>query len=858
MACASKVQSAQSKHGHRCCGAVEHHDMHAAKSSTTSLSKSSAVASCSDVELGLPNSQHVTLQLGGLDCSACEIKLRKVLAQIAGVSNVQISLGLATVEYDWHGECPGMVATRIEDLGYSCERVYSKKHVLNLKTDLRPNAIGGITIDGINIRQTSKKNNVSVEYNPEVFGARDALSKLGTSFTLDPSTTTSELERSSRELRNDATLAAIALLLTIPVLILEWAPLRVPKTHSEAASLVFATGSQLLIGGPFYSRALKSLLYAGMIGVDMLVVLSTTAAFCLSVVSFAFRAGKAPFPIGSFFVASSLLLTLLMIGRLVSTLARVNALKSLRSKSNQPQFAILTDEGGFSHANIDVRLLQAGDIFKVLPDSNIVTDGIVLSGTSDIDESVISGEHLPVYKSPNSKVYAGSRNISGSLVVRLTNLPEENTLSGIARMLEESKMAKSKIQDIADRVTGTFVPVILLLTLVVFLTWIVIGIKSQMKTAGQAVIQATLYGITLLVISCPCAIGLAVPMVVVITGGLAAKHGIIFKTTESMLKARKVTHVVFDKTGTVTESELTVSHEHFEKKSRDHFMPLIFSMCVNNHHPISKSLATHIRHLEMPLAQVEDLKVIPGKGVVCRYLGSDYRLGSPEWLGLQSHLTIRCLAAQNSSICCLANDTGELLALFGLSSQIRKSAYEVVSALQRCGVQVSLVSGDNAPAVFAVAEQLKIPPSHVRACYTPRQKRDYVRTLRAHQNEIIAFIGDGTNDALAITESDVGIHIQPDEEPSISELPQLAADVVMLRKDLYGVLKMGVLSRHAFWRIVLNFVWAFCYNLIAFLVASGSLGWRGVQIPPQYAPLGEAVSVLPVILIAVAMRWTKL
>ena len=264
-----------------------------------------------------------------------------------------------------------------------------------------------------------------------------------------------------------------------------------------------------------------------------------------------------PLPTGQFLETSTLLVTLIILGRLVSAFARQRAVESVSIRSLQVEIAVLCDADGRNDQEIDARRLQYGDSSRVKPDSRTTTDGTIVSGTTEVDESMVTDESLPVVKTPGSFVIAGSLNGSSMIVVRLTHLPGHNTISTIAAMVDEAKFSKPKTQALVDIVANYFVPVVLALTVTTFAIWIAIGMSVRHEDGGRAVVNATTYAISVLIISCPCAIGLAVPMVVVISGGVAAKHGVVFKSVMAIETARKVSHIVFDKTGTLTQGELS-------------------------------------------------------------------------------------------------------------------------------------------------------------------------------------------------------------------------------------------------------------------------------------------------------------
>ncbi len=459
------------------------------------------------------------------------------------------------------------------------------------------------------------------------------------------------------------------------------------------------------------------------------------------------------------------------------------------------------------------------------------------------------GNKLPVQKLPGSSVIAGSLNGSGVIVVRLTHLPGDNTISTIATMVDEAKSSKPKTQELVDIIASYFVPVVLTLTIITFAIWIAVGISVRHQIGGHAVINAITYAISVLIVSCPCAIGLAVPMVVVISGGVAAKHGVVFKSAIAIETARKVSHVVFDKTGTLTQGEMFVTEEVYLSENQEFAASVTLGLTCDSKHPVSAAISTHLKEKSVDAAKISDYKSLPGKGVSGKYNSASVRCGNTRWLLAEVPPEVQDLLAKGLTVFCVAMDD-RVIAAFGLSDSLRLDSRVVITELQKRNIAVSIVSGDDAGAVEAVALKLSIPATHVRSRCTPSIKQEYLRDLMTDERRIVLFCGDGTNDAVALAQADIGIHMN-----SGSDVAQTAADVVLMRPCLDGILVLLDLSKAAFHRIIFNFAWSFVYNLFAILLAAGA--FVNARIPPQYAGLGEIVSVLPVILIALQLRWFK-
>ncbi|ERF70780.1 P-type cation-transporting ATPase [Endocarpon pusillum Z07020] len=809
-----------------------------------------------DIESATTIIEHVTLNVEGLTCAGCENKLFRSLDAILGVHNVQTSLVMSQAEFDLDsaaGSVDKIIQYIAKTTGFTCHRISTHGQSLDIR-------VSGDARDFINRKRplgvesllALNKQTVRITYNAKFVGARDLLDYLfDQPINLAPPRLHPEVESGIKQVRRAAFMTALSTMLTIPVLILAWAPLPEHEVLYGAISLILATVVQIVVAGPFYPSAIKALLFTRVIEMDLLVVLSTSAAYIFSVIAFGYQVRGRPLSTHAFFETSTLLVTLIMLGRLVSAFARHKAVESISIRSLQIGTALLVDSDGRGGQKIDARMLQYGDTFKVIPDARIPTDGIVVSGESEVDESNVTGEVIPVEKSPGSSIVAGSVNGSGTLIVRLTRLPGENTISEIAAMVDAAKFSKPKIQELADRVASFLVPVIVVLSLIAFVIWIAVGKAIQHRSTGSAAVNAMTYAISVLIVSCPCAIGLAVPMVVVIAGGVAAKHGVVFKTAETMEIARKVSHVVFDKTGTLTKGELSVLAEDHFSESQSVAASIALGLTMNSKHPVSAALAAHLQARGVEPVLIENMKSVTGSGMEGTLNGVSVRGGNSRWLDVRGVPRVTSLLSQGLTVFCISLD-GDLLSVYGLDDSLRPDAMSIVAELQRRDIAVSLVSGDDDGAVRKIGHQLGISPLQVRSRYSARDKQRYVKAIMDHKDgeKVVLFCGDGTNDAVALAQANIGLHMN-----SGTDVAQSAADAVLVRPALFGIIILIDLSQAAFRRIIFNFSWSFVYNTFAILLAAGA--FVNVRIPPQYAGLGELFSVLPVILIALQLRWFK-
>lgn len=822
-----------------------------AKNVSLSEKPPSAILADRDLEMA-EGLEHVTLTVDGMTCSGCGNKMERTLKAIPGVSAVRVNFVMGHADFSVNNTittAEEVVRAAQRATGFHCSRLASDGQTIDLlASGASAKALTDLAIEGVREAVILNKKTVRLTYEPTVIGARALLGEVGLlSEGLAPPQDDPSVSSGRKRLYDQLVKTAAAAAATIPVVVLAWGDTFVDEQTRAYISIVLATLVQLIAVPDFYRPAISALVHSGSIEMDMLVVISITAAYAYSVVAFGFRMAGRPLETSEFFETSTLLITLVLMGRLVAAFARVRAVAAVSLRSLQASTAIVVEHGRDNE--IDSRLLQYGDKFKICPHSAVPTDGLVVDGSSEVDESMLTGESVPVFKKQGDTVIAGSVNGSGTLVARLTRLPGKNTVTDISQLVEEAANSKPKLQDVADRVASWFVPIVTSIAVVIVIVWLVVGLKVRNYNTGKAISNAITYAVATLAISCPCALGLAVPMVLVVAGGIAARGGVIIKSAECTERARKVTDIVFDKTGTITEGDLDVMEEEFFVPDKDEAIAITKALVSGNKHPVSLAVARHLEQHATPGTNLTAIRVIPGAGVEAVLGNAELRAGHPNWTATETDPFVTHLQAGGMTILVVTRNTMPI-AVYGLRNRLRKESAKVVAQLTRRNIAVHLVSGDQKRAVETVAAQVGI--SNVASQCTPGQKRDYVATLMS-DGKIVMFVGDGTNDAVAVTQADVGVQLS--SVSSASEVTRGAADVVLLA-GLEGIPFLLDISGVSFRRMAFNFGWAAVYNVLAILLASGAL--VNVRIPPAYAGLGEIVSVLPVIFAASTMLMKKI
>ncbi|GAB7360846.1 hypothetical protein MBLNU230_g0832t1 [Neophaeotheca triangularis] len=800
--------------------------------------------SVADVENDAGREQ-VVLNVSGMTCTGCSTKVQNVLQQIPGVGKYEVTFVLGTASFELDSKvarADEVVALLERRTGFKCERLIEDHQHLDVLMDhhvakqLEESGTQGI------VSITKAKGNVyRVTYNPYIVGARDLMPP---GAVLAPPMADPSARESTKRLVQMTWFFAIALLLTVPVVVLAWAPTPVPRHTRGVISLILATFVQAIAVPEFYTQAIKSLVFSRVIEMDMLVVVSITAAYAYSVVAFALAEVGIELEHEAFFETSTLLITLVLFGRLVAAYARTRATRAVSLRSLQAEKSVLLLSEG-STLEIDSRLLQYGDSIVIRAHAHVVTDGIVASGVSAVDESLLTGEALPITKREGDAVTAGTTNGEGILHVKITRLPGANSISDIAKSVENALSAKPRVQDLADKVASWFVPTVLVIATVVFAIWIAVALRVRGEATGGAIGTAITYAIAVLAVSCPCALGLAVPMVLVIAGGVAAKMGVIIKASDATERAYKVTTVIFDKTGTLTKGGLCVVREELlsDEVTDDEANTVAHSLVKDDTHPVAKGVAAHLAHVVSKSVTLDCVKSVPGSGIQAKWNGRTVKAGNPFWLSLEHYPAVSELLDQGLTCFCLSIDDKPTLAI-GMEATLRSEAKQVIATLHKRNIATHIVSGDHTRAVAAAARALDVEPTNIASHRSPQQKKEYVEALQAN-GKIVLMCGDGTNDAVALAQANVGAQLG-----TSSDIASAVADVVLLR-GLEGVPVLLDVSKQAFARIVFNFVWSAVYNVFAILLAAGA--FVKVRIPPAYAGLGEIVSVGPVILAALTL-----
>ncbi len=556
---------------------------------------------------------------------------------------------------------------------------------------------------------------------------------------------------------------------------------------------------------------------------DTLVALGSAVSFVYSVVLL-FRQTVMQQMLEYYFESAAMIVTLIDVGKMLEARSKGKTTDALRGLiALKPQTAVLLRDG--QEVTVPVDAVQAGDLFVVRPGERIPVDGEVLEGESGVDESALTGESIPADKKSGDSVFGATINTSGYLRCRATHVGEDTTLAQIIRMVQDASAGKAPIARIADKVSGIFVPVVLGIAAVTLLAWLL---------SGQEFRFALTRAISVLVISCPCALGLATPVAIMVGSGVGARQGTLFKTAAALENTGKVQIVALDKTGTLTEGRPKVTDLlPAEGVSAQTLLQLAGALEQKSEHPLAKAVLEKARESGVELPQVTDFCALPGHGLRAEYNGETLLGGSAAFLKIPDSDTAQTLSAAGKTPLYFKHGT-QLLGCIAVADTLRDDSVQAVRRLREMGVRVVMLTGDNEPTAKAIGRMAGV--DDVLAQLLPGDKEQAIRTLQ--QQGRVAMVGDGINDAPALTAADIGIAVGSGTDIAID-----AADVVLVREGLYRVPDAIALSRATLRNIHENLFWAFFYNLIGIPLAAGAfiplLGW---ELPPMFGAAAMSLS----------------
>jgi Cu+-exporting ATPase len=719
----------------------------------------------------------IDLNVKGMTCASCVNRIEKQLGKIPGIQNVSVSLATEKAHFD----------VSEEELGNK--------------------AINAIIKAGY---EASYVEEIPVE---------------------------KEESRKELELQHEKEKVLFAAILSAPLILpMLLEPFGVMMMLPGWFQLILASPVQFYFGKRFYVAAWKAVkAKAG--NMDLLVALGTSAAFGLSLYHLLTQR-EYGHSAQLYFESAAVVITLVLLGKYLEAKAKrqtsmaIKALQTLR-----PEIARVLKNS--KEVMLPISDVQLNDLIIVLPGEKIPVDGLIKNGESHVDESLLSGESLPVSKTINDKVIGGSINGEGRLVVQTIALGAETTLSRIIRLVENAQAAKAPIQRLVDKVSAMFVPIVLIIAFITILTWGLISGNWE---------QAIINGVAVLVIACPCALGLATPTSIMVGTGLGAKAGILIKDAEALEVAHSVTMVAFDKTGTLTEGKPQLTHYISSNISERELISLVSSIQKGSEHPLAKAVLLKAQNLGIEFSEAQDVKAKSGRGVEGIVEGKKIFIGTKRLmneLGLKTEVQEGKVSEWESSghtVSFVSNEK-EILGALAFRDQIKKESRETINKLKNLGIKTVMLTGDNAGAAKVVADELGL--TEFRAHVLPQDKSTIVEEYKA-QGEIVAMVGDGINDAPALAAADVGIAMSTGTDVAMH-----TAGVTLMRGNPLLIPDAIEISRLTYRKIKQNLFWAFIFNVVGIPLAAFGL------LSPVIAGAAMAMSSVSVVSNALMLRTWK-
>lgn len=780
-----------------------------------------------------------TLKLGGMSCASCAVRIEKALAEVPGVkeANVNFALERATVVYDPARVDVDQLKKAVVDTGYEVRSDAAKAELkiggmtcasCAARVERALAGVPGVTKAGVNLA-TEK---ATVEYDPglvTVSALRKAVADTGYTAQEIAGQTDLDRERQEREaeIRRQLNRFIFSAVLSLPLLYYMLGMLfKLPMPDwlmNHWFQFALATPVQFIAGWHFYKGTYHAL-KGGSANMDVLIAMGTTAAYLYSLaVTLTGVMGDV------YYEASALIITLITLGKLLEAIAKGRTSEAIKKLMGlQAKTARVVRDG--EERDIPVEEVEAGDLVIVRPGEKIPVDGVVKEGLSAVDESMLTGESIPVDKKPGDEVIGATINKQGLLKFEATKVGRDTALAQIIRLVEEAQGSKAPIQRLADQISGYFVPAVIAIAVLTFLGW-------YLTTRNFTV--ALINAVAVLVIACPCALGLATPTAIMVGTGKGAEHGILIKGGEHLENAHKLNAVVLDKTGTITKGEPEVTDVlPAGGISADEALRLGAAVERGSEHPLGVAIVERAKAAGLALPDPQDFVAIPGHGVRATVAGKAVLLGNKRLMAAEKvdvaplMADLERLESEGKTAMLLAVD-GRAAGIIAVADTVKEHSAEAVRELLQMGIEVYMLTGDNRRTAEAIARQVGI--RQVLAEVLPEQKSDQIEKLK-REGKFVGMVGDGINDAPALATADVGFAIGTGTDVAME-----AADVTLMRGDLRGIVAAIKLSRRTMRTIKQNLFWAFAYNTAG--IPAAALGY----LSPVLAGAAMALSSVSVV-----------
>lgn len=795
-----------------------------------------------------------TIQITGMTCAACANRVEKGLNKMDGIkdANVNFALERATVTFDPEVTNIAEMVERIAKLGYGTVQESVELRLMGMTCAACATRIE----KGLNKLKGVKKATVNfaletahIEYSSAEVSLTDIMQKVKSLGYEAAQKDESEEENNHRdkEIRKLKKKLILSSILSFPLL---WAMVAhftftqfiwVPDLFLNPwVQFALATPVQFYVGKQFYVGAYKAL-KNGSANMDVLVALGTSAAYFYSLYLTLIAIGETHHMVELYYETSAILITLILLGKLFEVLAKGRTSEAIKTLMGlQAKTATVIRDG--EEMTIAIEDVLVGDILVVKPGEKIPVDGEVIEGRSTIDESMLTGESIPIDKTIGDNVFGATINKNGVLKVKATRIGKETALAQIIKVVEDAQGSKAPIQRVADKISGIFVPIVVGIAIVVFFIWYLWVTPGDFANSLEKLIAV-------LVIACPCALGLATPTSIMAGSGRAAELGVLFKGGEHLEGTHNIDTIILDKTGTVTKGKPELTDVIVASGEESTFLSLVGSAENNSEHPLAEAIVEGIKEKGIELKSTDQFEAIPGYGIRAIVEGKEIFIGTRRLMGQQNIyiedvLEMMSELESNGKTAMLVAIDGEYAGMVAVADTIKETSREAVTRLKNMGIRVIMITGDNERTANAIAEQVGI--EHVLAEVLPEGKAAEVKKLQ-EAGKKVAMVGDGINDAPALATADIGMAIGTGTDVAME-----AADVTLMRGDLQSISDAILMSRKTMKNIKQNLFWALAYNSLGIPVAAVGL------LAPWVAGAAMALSSVSVVLNALRLQKVKI
>ncbi len=752
------------------------------------------------------STKKIDIDVSGMTCAACSTRIEKALNKAEGVDSAVVNLigQKAVVEFDTEKTTPNKLVDIIEHTGYTVPLV--QKTILikgmtcaacSTRVEKVLNRLDGITSATVNL----STNKATVEYPSGVVDEQtliDAVKKAGYGAEIEyEKDLDREKEMREKEIKSLKISFIISAILSIPLFSAMF--FHMAGVHSILSNgwfqLVLATPVQFIIGYRFYKGAYNSLRGGGA-NMDVLVSMGTSAAYFYSIYNLLNGIDE------YYFEASAVIITLILLGKTFEAVAKGKTSEAIKKLMGlQPKTARVVRDG--SEIDIPIEDLEIGDIVVVRPGERVPVDGVIVEGSSALDESMITGESIPIDKGIGDEVIGATINKFGAFKFKAMKIGKDTVLSQIIKLVEDAQGSKAPVQRLADKISGIFVPVVVAIAFMTFLGFYFI--EGDFNTA-------LLNSVAVLVIACPCALGLATPTAIMVGTGKGAENGILIKSGEHLERTHEMDAIIFDKTGTITKGEPVVTDIiAFNDIDRNELLRIAASVEKASEHPLGQSIVLEAESKLLKIVTPSEFTAIPGKGLRANFEGKDVAIGNRK-LMLENNIDLDNMESElfnlenEGKTAMLVSIDGNLAGIIAVADQVKDTSLEAIKELKTMGLEVYMITGDNKRTAEAIGKQVGI--TNILADVLPENKADVVENLKS-QGKHVGMVGDGINDAPALAAADVGFAIGTGTDVAME-----AADITLMRGDLEGVVTAIRLSHRTMKTIRQNLFWAFFYNAI--------------------------------------------